>query len=222
MFIFIISLKNNNSSLFAYIFFIFYGKVFLRRYYMKKSNFSKDEKKAIGIRIRNIRINLKKNMEQFGELFNEDKPIAQSIVSRWERGISIPSSGRLNQIAELGNVSVNYLLTGKSDIEIFSNSINQLFQSINNDTKKQLEILKDDKFTIEQSFFFSKAIELFYRYHEKEDILIKLANLFHYLTYLSDPEVISEMSDRNLENDTVDELKELMNLVLNQSNNNKE
>ena len=82
--------------------------------------------------------------------------------------------------------------------------------------------MKDDKFTIEQSFFFSKVIELFYQYHEKEDILIKLAHLFHYLTYLSDPEVISEMSDRNLENDTVDELKELMNLVLNQSNNNKE
>ena len=178
-----------------------------------------EQKNAVGERIKLIRKKRGETLEQFG---NAIGGVLKSNVSKWERGQSLPNNERIKKISELGNVSVNYLLTGKSDIEIFSNSINQLFQSINNDTKKQLEILKDDKFTIEQSFFFSKAIELFYRYHEKEDILIKLANLFHYLTYLSDPEVISEMSDRNLENDTVDELKELMNLVLNQSNNNKE
>ena len=178
-----------------------------------------EQKNAVGERIKLIRKKRGETLEQFG---NAIGGVLKSNVSKWERGQSLPNNERIKKISELGNVSVNYLLTGKSDIEIFSNSINKLFQSINNDTKKQLEILKDDKFTIEQSFFFSKAIELFYRYHEKEDILIKLANLFHYLTYLSDPEVISEMSDRNLENDTVDELKELMNLVLNQSNNNKE
>ena len=178
-----------------------------------------EQKNAVGERIKLIRKKRGETLEQFG---NAIGGVLKSNVSKWERGQSLPNNERIKKISELGNVSVNYLLTGKSDIEIFSNSINQLFQSINNDTKKQLEILKDDKFTIEQSFFFSKVIELFYQYHEKEDILIKLANLFHYLTYLSDPEVISEMSDRNLENDTVDELKELMNLVLNQSNNNKE
>lgn len=178
-----------------------------------------EQKNAVGERIKLIRKKRGETLEQFG---NAIGGVLKSNVSKWERGQSLPNNERIKKISELGNVSVNYLLTGKSDIEIFSNSINKLFQSINNDTKKQLEILKDDKFTIEQSFFFSKVIELFYRYHEKEDILIKLANLFHYLTYLSDPEVISEMSDRNLENDTVDELKELMNLVLNQSNNNKE
>ena len=177
-----------------------------------------NDPKSVGQRIRNIRQILGDSMEQFAKKI--DDKAKSGTVSNWETGKNLPNSKRLKRIAELGNVTVDYLLTGKSDIEIFSNSINQLFQSINNDTKKQLEILKDDKFTIEQSFFFSKAIELFYRYHEKEDILIKLANLFHYLTYLSDPEVISEMSDRNLENDTIDELKELIELIKNQSDNN--
>ena len=114
-----------------------------------------NDPKSVGQRIRNIRQILGDSMEQFAKKI--DDKAKSGTVSNWETGKNLPNSKRLKRIAELGNVTVDYLLTGKSDIEIFSNSINQLFQSINNDTKKQLEILKDDKFTIEQSFFFSKA-----------------------------------------------------------------
>ena len=56
--------------------------------------------------------------------------------------------------------------------------------------------------------------------NKNEEITTKFATFFHSLAYFSDPEVISEMSDRNLENDTIDELKELIELIKNQSDNN--
>ena len=80
---------------------------------MKKNNFSKSEKESIGTRIRAIRLSLNKNMAEFGELINPEKPVAQSIVSRWERGISVPNKERLNKITELGNVTMAYLLDGQ-------------------------------------------------------------------------------------------------------------
>jgi transcriptional regulator with XRE-family HTH domain len=49
--------------------------------------------------------------EKFGKLF--DPPAAKSIVSRWEKGTSVPSPERLKKLSELGKVSIKYLTTGK-------------------------------------------------------------------------------------------------------------
>lgn len=68
-------------------------------------------KKEIGSRIRIIRNELGLTMDEFGKLFSP--AASDSIVSRWERGVSVPSKDRLSRISELGNVSMPYLLEGK-------------------------------------------------------------------------------------------------------------
>ena len=62
----------------------------------------------VGNRIRNIRLGLGLTTEEFGKLF--DEPAAQSIISRWEVGKSVPNANRIKKIAELGNVTVQELL----------------------------------------------------------------------------------------------------------------
>lgn len=87
------------------------------------------DKFEVGKRIKNIRLNKSKNLREFGELISknlkEDKNISDSIVSRWEKGVSIPSAKRLKEIANIGNVSVNYLLYGvKVTYEDIEDNIN--------------------------------------------------------------------------------------------------
>ena len=62
----------------------------------------------VGNRIKNIRLSLGLTMEEFGKLF--DEPAAQSIISRWEVGKSVPNANRLKKIAELGDTTVQELL----------------------------------------------------------------------------------------------------------------
>ena len=69
------------------------------------------EKKKIGSRIKFIRNELGLTMKEFGQKFSP--PASDSIVSRWERGISLPNNERLKIISELGNISIFYLTTGK-------------------------------------------------------------------------------------------------------------
>lgn len=67
-------------------------------------------REVLSSNIKKIRLQKGLNQQQFGELFF---PIAdKSIVSRWEKGKSVPSAERLKKIAELGNMSVNELLYG--------------------------------------------------------------------------------------------------------------
>lgn len=74
------------------------------------------DKIEVGKKIKNIRLDKSKNLREFGELISENldekKTISDSIVSRWEKGISIPSAKRLKEIANIGGVSTNYLLYG--------------------------------------------------------------------------------------------------------------
>lgn len=65
----------------------------------------------IHTRIRKIRQNLGLTMKEFGEKFT---PVAsKGVVSNWENGYNFPNNERLKKIAELGNVTVDYLLDGK-------------------------------------------------------------------------------------------------------------
>ena len=66
------------------------------------------DKKAIGSRIRNIRLNKGMTLEEFGSLFNASK----SIVYRWENGTSIPNAERFKAISKIGDVSIDNLLYG--------------------------------------------------------------------------------------------------------------
>lgn len=73
-------------------------------------------KVEVGKRIFAIRKSMGLTMKEFGELMG-DPAASDSIVSRWEKGVSIPNNERLKRIAELGGITTDDLLLGDSDKE---------------------------------------------------------------------------------------------------------
>ncbi|TLG79728.1 helix-turn-helix domain-containing protein [Vagococcus zengguangii] len=72
------------------------------------------DNKEIGKRIKKIRTEFspkKISLEAFGKLLNP--PADKAAVSKWEKGAYLPNKARLEQIAQLGNVTLEYLLYGK-------------------------------------------------------------------------------------------------------------
>lgn len=71
--------------------------------------------KKVGERIHNIRMSLstkkKVSLQAFGKMISP--PAGKSLVLAWEKGVNLPKKEKLEQIAKLGNVTVNYLLYGK-------------------------------------------------------------------------------------------------------------
>ena len=73
-------------------------------------------KKAVGARIKQIRMNKGYTLEQFGKdpAINAER----SNVSKWERGATLPNRSRLEVIAKKGNMTVNELLYGNTEKDI--------------------------------------------------------------------------------------------------------
>lgn len=92
----------------------------------------KIDKKAVGRRIFNIRLNMRLTLEQFGKLFNAEK----SNVQKWEKGLSLPRRERLETISKLGNMTVNQLLYGDREQDI-----EELYQELIKLPKEELIIL---------------------------------------------------------------------------------
>lgn len=90
-------------------------------------------KKDLGIKIKEIRQSLGKNLREFGELVDDT---SDSIVSRWEKGISKPNSYRIKRIAELGDVPIAYLLYNSPEEYLYFN-LDVDFKKI---TSKDIEI----------------------------------------------------------------------------------
>lgn len=65
----------------------------------------------VGQRIKFIRQKLGLTMEEFGELF--EPKASKGVVSNWENNYNLPNNDRLKKIAELGKVSMGYLLNGE-------------------------------------------------------------------------------------------------------------
>lgn len=74
----------------------------------------KKEDIALGQRIKNIRASLKMNQKTFSKRIGS----TVSALSNWENGRNKPNDIMIREIASLGAVSVNYLLTGESDSKI--------------------------------------------------------------------------------------------------------
>lgn len=72
------------------------------------------DKKAVGIRIANIRDLQNKTLEEFGNMIDG---ATKSNVSKWEKGDVLPNRRRLKRIAEIGETSVGELLYG--DFQLF-------------------------------------------------------------------------------------------------------
>lgn len=74
---------------------------------------NKSEKIYIGERIKRIRLRLGLTMEEFIERIDDRSGKGRSgAVNNWERGINAPNKKRLAKIADLGGVSIDYLLHG--------------------------------------------------------------------------------------------------------------
>ena len=85
------------------------------------------DKKALGRRIKAIRLQLGLTMEDFIERIDGKPGRGRSgTVNNWETGKNAPNKKRLQKIAELGGVSVEYLINGvKLNVNDFLNLVDK-------------------------------------------------------------------------------------------------
>lgn len=76
----------------------------------------------LGQKIKELRMDKGLTMEEFGKLFDASK----SIVSRWERDISVPNEKRLKHIAKLAGKSVSEFVYGVPSANTFQQLIEYL------------------------------------------------------------------------------------------------
>lgn len=101
----------------------------------------------LGQRIKCIRLDHGLNMREFGEKIASELGLpkseapSDSIVSRWEKGVSVPNAERLKAIADLGGISVSELLTVNVTFNAIENEIKAIVNSfpLNEDEKKYLD-----------------------------------------------------------------------------------
>lgn len=72
------------------------------------------DKKAVGRRIKQLRISKGYTLEAFGKLFGARK----GNVQQWENGISLPNKDRIYNISKIANLSVDELLYGDTEKDI--------------------------------------------------------------------------------------------------------
>src|SRR5699024_3860755 len=106
---------------------------------------------------------------------------SDSIVSRWERGISSPNKERLERIAELGNISMFYLTTGEKDlnevidyeknegIQRAKNVFNKHKEKMQSDVKNDIEILLNSDLSIIETVYLKNTLN-FLKYSYPQDI----------------------------------------------------
>lgn len=83
------------------------------------------DKKAVGFRIKQIRLNKGYTLEAFGKLFGAKK----GNVQQWENGISLPNKERIVSISKLADLSVNEFLYGSIDEFLENNLENFIFNN---------------------------------------------------------------------------------------------
>ena len=80
-------------------------------------------KKAVGSRIKQIRMNKGYTLEAFGKFFNASK----GNVQQWENGASLPNKERLANISKIADMTVNELLYGSLD-EFLDNNLASILE----------------------------------------------------------------------------------------------
>lgn len=108
------------------------------------------DKKAIGSRIRAVRLRLGLSMEEFIERIDNKPGKGRSgTVNNWESGKNAPNKQRLKRIAELGGVSVEYLINGSrlsiDDIKKLANKLTKEEHLTSEEIKKANEAMLDSK-----------------------------------------------------------------------------
>lgn len=111
----------------------------------------KINKKAVGSRIRQIRLNKGYTLEGFGKLFGASK----GNVQQWENGVSLPNAERIASICKVADITVNELLYGSID-EFIDNNLSTIheyltgresFSSVDeyNDTRYSLSMWLEER-----------------------------------------------------------------------------
>ena len=95
-------------------------------------------KKAVGSRIKQVRMNKGYTLEAFGKLFN----VSKSNVLKWEQGQSLPNKERLASISKIADITVNELLYG-STYEFINNNFDNLLSDENKKIIKDNALDKD-------------------------------------------------------------------------------
>ena len=98
---------------------------------MKDKSSKEVQKKIVGKKIHDIRVNLGLTLEQFGKLVNAKK----SDVYRWEQGYHLPNKNRLKVIAMKGGIEVSQLLQGSGQEAI--KDIIEIFKSLKREEKEE-------------------------------------------------------------------------------------
>lgn len=83
------------------------------------------DKKAVGFRIKQIRLKKGYTLESFGKLFGAKK----GNVQQWENGISLPNKERIVSISKFADLSVNEFLYGSIDEFLENNLENFIFNN---------------------------------------------------------------------------------------------
>ena len=107
------------------------------------------DKKAVGFRIKQIRLNKGYTLEAFGKLFGAKK----GNVQQWENGISLPNKERIASISKLADLSVNEFLYGSID-EFLKNNLEKF---ILNNSNISTELLCFDFLEITKKYLKSKS-----------------------------------------------------------------
>lgn len=142
-------------------------------------------KEEIGQRIKALRTQNGLTMEQFGEIF--EPPASKSIVSRWEKGKSIPSNERIQKIADEYNISTFYLLYGKAiSKDVFNKNVpvDNIKLDIQNLQKNTAEdaifrlknCLEQDSLSLDQKQFIAVSF-IFLETNKDEELLYTLSRL---------------------------------------------
>lgn len=79
---------------------------------------------TVGERIKAVRLMLGLTMEQFGEKLDTSK----GAVNNWEKSVNLPNKSRLTKMANLGNITVDYILYGDSNITISKEEYEELLE----------------------------------------------------------------------------------------------
>lgn len=165
------------------------------------------DKIEVGKRIKSLRTRKGLTMEEFGKIF--DPEASKSIVSRWEKGKTLPSSERLKQLSDTFNLSTYYILYGKpTEYDVFQihvdsfddSKITRLSELINNNNVKlntqESYILELKKILKEENI--------------PEEIKSILSDLTKIIILQSEPKIIEKFSrilhclGRELENPELD------------------
>lgn len=129
------------------------------------------DKMALGNRIRNIRLEKSMNLKEFGFYIDNT---SDSIVSRWEKGKSVPSAKRLKMIANAGGISVNELLYGDLTNFVYAIANEYKENPPDRESKDSLENMSEDQYKIIISLLMERVKEQHLSYERKDKILSEL------------------------------------------------